>query len=129
MTKKTIGITSATITGLKKDVHYFDAKCFWAWDICFEKHPLFTFDNLTFLYMGKTKVEAIETHKNIKSAFDVLNINDKDRVAVIYDAADCHVIAIGKNYHDSWIDVTDHYKIKSFKQLNLEFDNLVVAYN
>jgi len=127
MEKRTIGITSATIRGLNEKVYYLDAKCFWAWDIKFESYPLFTFTNLCFLCMGETEDEARKTRRKIKKIFDNNYIHDGDRVAIIYD--NDGVVAIGKNRHDCWIHVRDKYKFKTFKELKLNFDELVVACN
>lgn len=127
MEKNTIGITCATIDGLERRVYRFEAKCFWAWDIQFKDYPLFTFNNLNWLYMGETESEAKKTRRAIKKIFDNNYIHDGDRVAVIYDTDG--VIAIGRSYHDCWIHIKDKYKVKTFKELDLKFDSLVVACN
>ena len=125
MEKNTIGITIATIKGLNDKVYYFDHKCYWAWDIKFTDYPLFTFDNLCWLYMGDTQDEARKTRRKFKKVFDNNYISDGSRVAVIYD--DDGVIAIGRSNHDCWIDVRDKFKIKTFKQLVPNVENVFVA--
>lgn len=127
MAKNSIGITSATIKGLNDKVYYFDAKCFWAWDITFKDYPLFTFNNMCWLYMGESQQEASKARRKIKKIFDDNGIYDGNRVAIIYD--NDGVVAIGKSHHDCWIHVRDKYKVKTFKELNLAFDEFVVACN
>ena len=124
MKKKSIGITAATIYGLKEKPYYNNHKCFWSWDIKFKDYPLFTFCNML-LYMGETEQEARETKRKIMAAFNKAKISEGNRVPVIYHNSE--VIAIGKPYCDFWIDIKDHYKIKKFKELKLNFDELFVA--
>lgn len=126
MDKKRIGITSATIEGLDKKPYHFKEKCCWAWNLLFSDRPS-TFLNLCAMYMGKNKTEALETYYSFKNTFTDNFIFDGDRVAVIYD--DAGIVAIGKNGKDSWIDVRDKFKEKTFKELNLIIESLVVECN
>ncbi len=125
MNNNAIGITSATIRGLKKDPYYLNYRCYWAWDIRFEEQPFFTFTSLCWLYMGETEAEAKETCRKLRNIFNRVRIFDGDKVGVIYD--NNGVIAIGKNRTDCWVHVRDKYKVKSFKELNIDIKSLVVA--
>lgn len=125
MKNKSIGITTATILGLKNKPYYIAEKCFWSWDIRFKDYPLFTFCHNMFIYMGETWQEANETKRKIMAIFNKVKISEGSRVSVIYHGSD--VIAIGRPFHDCWVDLTDGYKIKKFKELWLKFDELFVA--
>ena len=127
MNKNTIGIASATIKGLDKKPYYFDEKCFWAWNIRFDNAPLFAFNNLCFIYMGETEEEANKSYQEFKGSFTDNHIFEEDTVAIIYDKDG--IVAIGKDCQDCWIHVRDKYKAKTFKELNLSFDSLVVNCN
>lgn len=127
MKDNSIGITTATIKGLNEKVYYFEHKCFWAWDIKFENYPLFTFNDLCWLYMGDTEEEAKKARRIIKKIFDNNYIFDDSKVAILYD--NDGVIAIGKSNEDCWIDVRDSYKVKCFKELITTAENIFVNCN
>ena len=127
MEKNCIGITQATIHGLSKPVYHLKEKCFWAWNIMFYNHPFFTFGNLAPLYMADNPKDAKNVRNEFLKNFQTLLIHDGDTVGVIYD--NDGVIAICSSYHDQWIHVRDKFKVKTYKDLNLKFDSLIITTN
>lgn len=125
MEKNTIGIACATIKRLNNHPHYFDHKCFWTWDILFENQPLLTFDRLYSAYMGDTEDEANKAYDTFLERFNEIGIYNNNKVAVIYD--NDGIIAIGRSCKDAWIHIRDKFTVKTFKELGLSFESLVVA--
>lgn len=126
MSNSEIGIATATIRGLNDDPYYFDAKCFWAWDIMLENPSnLFGVDNIPFIYLHEdSKKEAIKLCKEIKANFEKAGIFEGKRVALILKGT--HAKAIGSLGGDLWIDTENKFVVKTFKELDLKFDTLTV---
>ena len=119
------GIVTATIKGLKDNPYYFDAKCFWTWDIMLEKPSALFVENLPFIYLHEdSEKEAIKFCKKLKANFKKTGIFEGCRVAIITNG--CHPKAIARIGSDSWIDVENKFVVKTFKELDLQFDNLKV---
>ena len=126
MEKTNLKITTATIR-LNTVPYYFEHHCYWAWDILFEDYPLFSFNSLTWLYMGDSKEEARKTCRTIKKVFANNSILDKSKVSVLYD--EDGIIAIGRDSKDCYIHVRDHFTVKTFTELNLNLASLAIACN
>lgn len=125
MKKNTIGIACATIKRLNERPYYFDHKCFWVWDILLENQPLFTFDRLYSAYMGDTETEANKAYDTFLKRFNEIGIYNNNKVAVIYD--NDGIVAIGRSCQDTWIHIRDKFTVKTFRELELSFESLVVA--
>ena len=118
-------IGTARINGLTMEPYYFNEKCFWAFDIML---PAITgvFGNLPFICLSQDYYgEALENCNKIKKEFKDAGIHDNDKVAVLYNERGS-VRAIGTIGQDCWIDVDDKFVRKTFKELNIEIDSLIV---
>lgn len=120
-----IGIVTATIKGLNEDPYYFDAKCFWSWNIILENPSDLFVHNLPYIYLHEdSEKEAIKACKKLKANFKKAGIFDGNHVAIITKG--CYPKAIARLGGDSWIDVENKFVVKTFKELDLQFDNLKV---
>lgn len=75
--------------------------------------------------MGDTEEEGEKCCNQLKENFKEANIFEGNEVAVIFED-DGTVIAIGNLGEDVWIDVTDHFVKKPFKDLNIVITSLKV---
>ena len=125
MKTQVVNIATASINGLTKSPYYFEHHCYYAWDIMFEDSSTLSFDNLPFIKVGETKKEAETFCNMIKDNFKKAYIHEGDKVAIIFEK-DGHVIAIGSIGKDMWIDVTDKFVKKTFKELNINITSLKV---
>ena len=122
-----LGISIARISGLEKDFYFFDEKRYYAWKIKFSKVSTIWIGNLPFIYLGKTEKEAKKTIAKYKNNFSEAKITENDMVAVMFDINDMNeIIAIESLGHKKWVDVRDGFKVKSFKELELEIKTLRV---
>jgi len=127
MNNNTIEIASAIIR-LNQDVYYSEEHCFWAWVISLKlaslpncpKHQIIEFPKNIWICMGETEQEAQSLHELRKKAFQDIGISDGDLVTVIYDSNG--IVAIGRQRKSLWIHVTDEFKLKTLKELNLSFE-------
>lgn len=120
-----INIATARIDGLTKPPYYFEHCCFWAWGIMFSDTPTSEFYNLPFIKVGETEEEARIFCNQIKENFKQAGIYNGDKVVVLFEA-NGSVRAIGSIRRDSWIDVTDKFVKKTFKELNIVITSLKV---
>lgn len=120
-----IGIVTARIHGLNKPCYYFEAKCFWAFDIMFSGLHTLSF-NLPFIYLSEdSEEEANQTLEELKKNFSDAGISDGNLVAILVgDNGD--VRAIGAMGCDMWIDVKDKFVPKTFKELDIIITSLSV---
>ena len=121
--KVCIGI--ARIKGLNKELYYFKEKCFWAFDIML---PAINgvFGNLPFICLSQDYYdEALENCNKIKKEFRDAGICENDKVVVLHNERG-NVRAIGTIGKDCWIDVDDKFVRKTFKELEIEIDSLIV---
>lgn len=124
MAHREIGIATARIYELTEDPYYFEAKCYFAANIMFDETSTLMFYNLPFIYLGESLEEARKTWERVKENFKKAGIYEKKRVAIIFEKGD--VIAIGSAGRDCWIDVSDEFKVKTFKKLNIDITSLKV---
>lgn len=120
-----IHLAIVKINGLNSEPYYFSHWCFYAWNIMFSDAPVFALDNMSYIKVGDTPDEAEKFCNKIKSNFSKAMINDGDSVAVIFGNDGC-ARAIGKLSKDLWIDVTDNFSVKTFKELNVNISSLTV---
>ena len=122
-----INIARARINGLNNPPYYFSHKCYYAWDITFTDSSILFFENLTFIRVGDYKEEAESFCNQLKEHFKEAHIYEGDEVAVIFND-NGYVIAIGSLCSDEglWIDVTDCFVKKPFKDLNIVVTSLKV---
>ena len=122
--KSKIGIARARIEGLMKDPWYFEEKCYWAWTICFNDPSTLSLDNLAFIKVGTTEEEAKLCVDQLRDKFNDLGIVENSAVVVIMQ--DGAVRAIGSNGKNCWIDVSDNFTPKKFKELHMKVKSLNV---
>ncbi len=120
-----VNIATARIEGLKKSPYYFNHQCYWSWDIIFFDTSTLTFNNLPFIKVGDTEEEGVSFCNQLKENFKQANIYDGDKVAVLFEA-NGDIRAISSIGQDSWIDVTDKFVNKTFKELNIVITSLKV---
>jgi len=125
MKKRRINIATARIKGLTKPPYYFEHRGFYAWSVTFSDSSTLGFDNLPFIKVGDTKEEGEILCNQLKENFKEAHIHEGDKVAVIFNN-DGNVIAIGSIGKDLWIDVTDKFAKKTFKELNIVITSLRV---
>ncbi len=120
-----INIATACIEGLDKQPYCMDHESYYAWSITFSHTSTLGFYNLSNIKAGKTAGEAEKFCNQLKEKFEEANICDGDRVAVIF-GDDGYVLAIGNIGEDLWIDTTDKFVKKTFKELNIIITSLKV---
>ena len=120
-----IHLALVNIHGLNSEPYYFSHRCFYVWGIMFSNAPVFALNNMPYIKVGDTPDEAKRYCNKIKCNFSKAMINDGDSVAVIFGNDGC-ARAIGRLGKDLWIDVTDNFSIKTFKQLNVSITSLTV---
>ena len=121
-----IGIATAQINGLAESPYYFDEKCYFAWDIMFTEPSTIFLNNITFINVGRDEEQAEALCNQIKENFKEALISDGDKVALIISSRSGNVRAISSTGRDSWIDVKDEFKVKTFNELDLNIDSLIV---
>ena len=120
-----LNIATGRIRGLKDSPSYYEARCFYSWDITFHDTSTFLFDNI-FIKVGKEKEESEIFCNQLKENFKEAQIYDGDRVAVIFDE-EGSVLAIGSTREeDVWIDTTDKCVKKTFAELDIIITSLTV---
>jgi len=120
-----LNIATARIEGLTKPPYYFDHRCYYAWSISFSNTSNIFFRNLSFIKAGDTEEEAKTFCNMLKENFNEAHIHEGDKIAVIFKD-DGSIIAIGSLGKDLWIDVTDNFVKKTFKELNIVVTSLKV---
>lgn len=118
-----VNFTTAKINGLNEHPFYFEHHCDYAWGITFPDKPFF---NLAYIYVGRTKEEAMFYYNQFKGNFDQAGIFDGDTVAILSDKKNGFVRAIGSIGQDSWIDVKDKFACKTLKELKVKIDSFKV---
>lgn len=83
------------------------------------------FNNIPCIKVGDTEEEGVAFCNQLKENFKQANIYDGDKVAILF-GANGSVRAIGRAGQDSWIDVTDKFVKKTFKELNIVITSLKV---
>lgn len=125
MKVKKINIATARIQGLTKSPYYFEARCYYAWNITFKDTSNLFFNNLPFIKVGNTQEEGEIFCDLIKANFKAAHIHEGDKVAVIFGDDGC-ILAIARAGRDEWIDTTDKFVKKTFAELNIVFNSLKV---
>ncbi len=126
MKNENLSIATAKISGLESSPYYFNSKCYWAWNIMFNKSSSLLFNNLPFIYLTKdSEEEAIKCCNELKSQFASADIYDGDKVAIMF-REDGSVRAIGRIGVNAWIDVEDNFTFKTFAELNIAITSLTV---
>ena len=120
-----INITTARIRGLNSPPFYFEAMCYYAWNLTFSCASHMFFHNLSFFRVGDSKEEGEITCNKIKKNFKKACIFEGNKVAVIF-GNDHNIIAIGHTGKNLWIDVRDNFSKKTFKELNIVVTSLKV---
>lgn len=126
MRAEKISIATAKITGLKSNPYYFDSKCFWAWNIMFYESSTLLFDNLPYIWLSEdSQEEAKKNCDELKEQFASAGIYEGDKVAIMFKEGG-PVMAIGRIGGNDWIDVEDHFRRKTFEELNIDIISLIV---
>ena len=125
--KEAIYITTSRIYGIDAEPEYLEAQCVYLWHITFSNSscPAYLFRH-TCLY--KTGNEEEESHvfcRQLKASFREAGIFEGDRVVVIFNE-EGRVIAVGRRGEDKYVDVSDMFFVKTFKELNLSIPSLMV---
>lgn len=120
-----VNIATARIEGLTKSPYYFEEKCFYAWNIMLKDTSTLLFNNIPFINVGDTEVDAKILCDHLKSNFKEAHIYEGDKVAVIFKD-DGQILAIGNTGEDAWIDTTDKFVKKTFAELNIVITSLKV---
>lgn len=127
MKTKKVCIGTARIHGLKDDLYYFNAKCYYAWNIMFSETSTLKFHNLPWIYLNEDSEEEAEKKlKEIKHNFEILGIHDEEKVAVLFDEKGGQVLAIAALGQDLWIDTRNQFDVKIFRDLNVVVTGLKV---
>jgi len=119
----------ATATLHFSDLYYFEHKCFYAFDISFDKTSTLLFYHLTQIPAGREKDTAKEFLNAAKQYFSTAGIHDGSDVAVLF-SADGRVVAISAQGNGLWVDVCDgispHIPPKEFSNLRFKISSLSV---
>jgi len=123
MKQESIGITIGKINGL--NTKPFKCNEYWNWDIGFRCET--PFDKILIPHVGISQAEAYATCDEIRKTFTNNSMGEGQKVAVLFSRNG--IIAVGRNGRDCWIDVTDNFKVKTFKQLNIPISSLTLYFN
>lgn len=128
MKTKKLCIGTGRIQGLKNGIYYFNAKCYYAFDIMFSETSTLRFKNLPYIPLSYDSEEAAENEfQRIKHHFEDAKIHDGEQVAVLFDEKDGQVWAIAPLGSNLWIDTMDRFKLKIFSDLNIIITGLKVC--
>ena len=119
-----LGIAKARISGIDNEPTYFDHRCFWKIDIIFKKTSTLLFNHLNNIYMGDNFKEAKKYFENFKNNLKSVGIENGTHLEILFDKDNGRVIAFKNIFSDLWIDTSDKFKAKTFKDLNLSIDSL-----
>ena len=116
-----LAITTSRINGLTAEPEYIEPKCLWSWFIGFSKSacPFYLFQHDYYIKVGNEEEESIAFYNRLKKNFEEAGITEGERVAVIF-SKEGDVIAVSKRGGHFWVDFTDKFAVKTFKELNIE---------
>lgn len=122
-----IGIGIARISGIEKESYYFEEKSYYAWSIKFSKVSTAWLNNLPFIYLGNTIEEASVKVKEYRNNFKLAKIYENEMVSVMFDTNNQNdIIAISSLGRNRWLDIRDDFRLKSFAELDIKIESLVI---
>lgn len=125
MKTKSLNIATAQIYGIEENPSWFEHRCFFAWYLHFTMPSYYRLEPVLVLNVGKTFDEVKSFFPTFRNKMRQIQIEEGQMVGVIFEN-DGHIRAFAATGSNYWVDVQDQFKIKTFKELGIEFDALNV---
>ena len=120
-----MNIGTARIKGLEVSPTVWSERFCFIWNLMFTETSTLLFNNISFIPMGDDEETAMKFYNRVKKNFKRAHINENEKVAIIFDEGGT-VKAVAKTGRNSWIDIEDKFSIKTFQELNIQFNALKV---
>ena len=120
-----IGITTARISGLKMPPYYCKDTGIWIFGFNLTSASRRLKQTPWYELTDESKKEAEQVCNQLKQSFSDADICDQSTVVAIC-REDGSVRAIAPKRKDCWIDIEDHCTKKTFKELGLDIESLIV---